>query len=199
MLRGDNLGWYKFVAPPAPIATPNVANPSDARCCCSTSPEARRGRQTYPRDRRLLADARCRGPSQPLAKDAREASLLRNRAGLARLASRACLRQRPSAADLDPEPRLHAAAVGGLGGTGRRCAPRRPAAVLRAHRRHDPVPILAPRRRCRSCVGRWSDRRGKIGLGGVHGDAVPALRRRTDIRIRFLGAIRAAAIACGGD
>ena len=74
--------------------------------------------------------------------------------GLARQPSRPCLRQRPPAADLDPQPRAHDAVLGGLGrvGTGR--------ASRQRHRCSSRGPKVRPRSasRCMSAMSgiRWS-------------------------------------------
>ena len=82
--------------------------------------------------------------------------------GLARLAARPCLRQCPPAAGLDPQPRAHDPAVGGLGGAGDGRAFQGAAAVLCADRRLDAVPLLAACRRCRPYAGGRPDRRRQV-------------------------------------
>ena len=59
------------------------------------------------------------------------------------------------------------------------------AAVLRTHGRFDPLPLLAPCRRCRPRADRWPDRRGQERALGADGAAVPPLRRSADLRLRL--------------
>ena len=61
----------------------------------------------------------------------------------------------------------------------------RAAAALRQDRRLDPVPVLAPCRRCRPHAGRRPDRRRQVGAAGADGAAVPPLRRTPGLRLRF--------------
>ena len=104
---------------------------------------------------------------------------------LARVAARPCLRQCPSAAGLDAEPRPHDPALGGLGRPGARRAFQGAATVLRADRRLDAVPLQPSCRRCRPHARGRADRRRQVGAAGADGVAVPPLRRLPDLRLRL--------------
>ena len=99
--------------------------------------------------------------------------------------ARARLRQCPSAAGLDAEPRPHDPALGGLGRAGARRPFQGAAAVLRADRRLDAVPLQPPRRRRRPHARGRADRRRQVGAAGADGAAVPPLRRLPDLRLRL--------------
>ena len=105
--------------------------------------------------------------------------------GLARQPAGPCLRQCPPAADLDAQPRPHDAVLGGLGRAGTGRASRGAAAVLRADRGLDAVPLLAACRRCRPHADRRADRRRQERAAGADGAAVPPLRGRAGLRLRF--------------
>ncbi len=57
--------------------------------------------------------------------------------------------------------------------------------ALRQDRRLDPVPVIPARRRCRPHARRRSNRRWQIRSARAHGLAVPALRKRAGLRLRF--------------
>ena len=105
--------------------------------------------------------------------------------GLARQPAGPRLRQCPPAADLDPQPRAHDAVLGGLGRAGTGRAFPGAAAVLRADGGIDAVPVFPPCRRCRPHADRRADRRRQVRAAGADGAAVPPLRGRAGLRLRF--------------
>ncbi len=140
------------------------------------SPRPSRSGTRTPRDRRrAAAPGREDHPGPRLHLHARDGQ--RDR-GLARQLAGPCLRQCPPAADLDPQPRPHDAVLGGLGRAGTGRAFRRAAALLRADRRLDAVPLLASCRRRRPYADRRPDRRRQERAPGADGAAVPPLCRR---------------------
>ena len=124
--------------------------------------------------RRAAASGREDHPGPRLHLHARDGQ--RDR-GLARQPAGPCLRQCPPAADLDAQPRPHDAVLGGLGRAGAGRAFRGAAAVLRADRRLDAVPLLAACRRCRPHADRRPDRRRQKRAAGADGACSSAAMR----------------------
>ena len=106
------------------------------------------------------------------------------RGGVAQLASRSRLRQRPPTSRSHAQSRASDATVLGLGRSGPEHSPGRAAAALCRDFRLDAVSPLHPCRRCRPHAGGRSHGRWQIGAARTYGAAIPPLCRLPNHHLR---------------